>query len=134
MIELADGWEGRHGADIREFLDHLVLSDVDENHATSDQVLGLTLHSAKGLEFDACVIAGVEEGLIPHYRHAEIDNVEEERRLFYVGLTRARTRLLLTVCQERMLWGRPWAFEPSRFLAEAQLPWPARTRSGSRRP
>jgi len=121
LIELADGWEGRHGADIREFLDHLVLSEADENHATSHQVVGLTLHSAKGLEFEACVIAGVEEGLIPHYRHGAFDDLEEERRLFYVGLTRARTRLLLTVCQERLLWGRPWAFGPSPFLAEARL-------------
>lgn len=72
-------------------------------------MVGLTLHSAKGLEFEACVIAGVEEGLIPHDRHATIDDLEEERRLFYVGLTRARTRLLLTVCRERVLWGRPWA-------------------------
>jgi len=134
LIELADGWEGRHGPDIRVFLDHLVLSEADESTAASSQVLGLTLHSAKGLEFDACVIAGVEEGLIPHYRHAEFDGVEEERRLFYVGLTRARTRLLLTVCQERMLWGRPWTFGPSPFLAEAQFAWPARTRSGPRRP
>ena len=79
------------------------------------------MHSAKGLEFDACVIAGVEEGLIPHYRHAAFDDLEEERRLFYVGLTRARTLLLLTVCHERMLWGRPWVFGPSPFLAEAKL-------------
>lgn len=121
LIELADGWECRHDADIREFLDHLVLSEVDEHHVTSHQVVGLTLHSAKGLEFDACVIAGVEDGLIPHYRHAAFDDVEEERRLFYVGLTRARTRLLLTVCHERMLWGRPWAFGPSPFLAEGKL-------------
>jgi DNA helicase-2/ATP-dependent DNA helicase PcrA len=121
LIELADGWERRHGTDVRAFLDHLVLSEVDESHVTSHQVVGLTLHSAKGLEFDACVIAGVEEGLIPHYRHAAFDALEEERRLFYVGLTRARTRLLLTVSRERMLWGRPWAFGPSPFLAEARL-------------
>ena len=118
---LADGWESRHGTDLREFLDHLVLSETDDGHVTSHQVVGLTLHSAKGLEFDACVIAGVEEGLIPHYRHAAFDDLEEERRLFYVGLTRAKTRLLLTVCHERMLWGRPWAFGASPFLAEARL-------------
>lgn len=121
LIELADNWEARHGTDLRAFLDHLVLSEADDSQVTSHQVVGLTLHGAKGLEFDACVIAGVEEGLIPHYRHAEGGDVEEERRLFYVGLTRARTRLLLTVCQERMLWGRPWAFTPSSFLAEARL-------------
>ena len=121
LLDLAAGWESRHGTDLREFLDDLVLSEVDESQGTSHQVVGLTLHSAKGLEFDACVIAGVEEGLIPHYRHAGLDDLEEERRLFYVGLTRARTRLLLTVCHERMLWGRPWAFGPSPFLAEAKL-------------
>ena len=121
LLKLADGWESRHGTDIRTFLDHLVLSEADDGGVTSHQVVGLTLHSAKGLEFDACVIAGVEEGLIPHYRHAGFDDLEEERRLFYVGLTRARTRLLLTVCRTRMLWGRPWAFGPSPFLAEARL-------------
>jgi len=121
LIELADGWECRHNTDIREFLDQLVLSEVDESHVTAHQVVGLTLHSAKGLEFDACVIIGVEDGLIPHYRHADVGDVEEERRLFYVGLTRARSRLLLTVCRERMLWGRPWVFGPSPFLSEARL-------------
>jgi DNA helicase-2/ATP-dependent DNA helicase PcrA len=121
LIELAEGWESRHGADIREFLDHLVLSEADDGRVSSHQVIGLTLHSAKGLEFDAVAIAGVEEGLLPHYRHAGLDDLEEERRLFYVGLTRARTHLLLTVCRERMLWGRPWAFGPSPFLAEARL-------------
>src|SRR3989449_2499087 len=121
LLELADGWEPRHGTDIRTFLDHLVLSEADDGGVTSHPVVGLTLHSAKGLQFDACVIAGVEEGLIPHYRHAGFDDLEEERRLFYVGLTRARTRLLLTVCRTRMLWGRPWAFGPSPFLAEARL-------------
>ncbi len=121
LIELADGWESRHGTDIREFLDHLVLSETDDGHVRPHQVVGLTLHSAKGLEFDACVIAGVEDGLLPHYRHAGLDDLEEERRLFYVGLTRAKRHLLLTVCRARMLWGRPWAFEPSPFLAEARL-------------
>src|SRR5437867_1711092 len=121
LLELADGWEARHDTDIRTFLDHLVLSEADDGAVRSHQVVGLTLHSAKGLEFDACVIAGVEEGLIPHYRHSGFDDLEEERRLFYVGLTRARTRLLLTVCRTRMPWGRPWAFGPSPFLAEARL-------------
>jgi DNA helicase-2/ATP-dependent DNA helicase PcrA len=120
LIELADSWEFRHGTDIREFLDNLVLSDADDGHVSS-QVVGLTLHSAKGLEFDAVVIAGVDDGLVPHYRHAGLDDLEEERRLFYVGLTRARTHLLLTICRQRMLWGRPWAFGPSPFLAEARL-------------
>jgi DNA helicase-2/ATP-dependent DNA helicase PcrA len=121
LIELADGWESRHGTDIREFLDHLVLSEAVDGRVSPHQVVGLTLHSAKGLEFDAVVIVGVEEGLLPHYRHAGLDDLEEERRLFYVGLTRAKTHLLLTVCRERMLWGRPWVFGPSPFLAEARL-------------
>jgi len=121
LIELADGWESRHGTDISEFLDHLVLSEADAGRVSSHQVVGLTLHSAKGLEFDAVVLVGAEEGLLPHYRRAGFDDLEEERRLFYVGLTRAKTHLLLTVCRERMLWGRPWAFGPSPFLAEARL-------------
>jgi superfamily I DNA/RNA helicase len=64
----------------------------------------------------------MEEGLLPHYRHARTVDVEEERRLCYVGMTRARRRLVLSVCAGRRLWGRPMRLSPSRFLREAGVP------------
>jgi superfamily I DNA/RNA helicase len=63
----------------------------------------------------------MEERLLPHYRHVGSGDVEEERRLCYVGMTRARRRLVLSVCAERRLWGRPMRLSPSRFLREASL-------------
>ncbi len=79
----------------------------------------ITLHNTKGLEFDRVVVTGLEEGIFPHEsgRH-DPDEVEEERRLFYVGVTRARRRLHLTWCARRQLFGRWQEREPSRFLAE----------------
>ncbi len=83
----------------------------------------MTLHSAKGLEYEAVFLCGVEEELLPHARAlaehvgAE-DGVEEERRLFYVGITRAERRLVLTHCQQRLHFGQTNFCRPSRFLEE----------------
>jgi DNA helicase-2/ATP-dependent DNA helicase PcrA len=79
----------------------------------------ITLHNTKGLEFDRVVVTGLEEGIFPHESGLhDPDEVEEERRLFYVGVTRARKRLHLTWCARRQLFGRWQEREPSRFLAE----------------
>ena len=79
----------------------------------------MTLHAAKGLEFPAVIIAGLEEGLFPHSRSADDDEtLEEERRLCYVGMTRARARLFLTSAGRRRVFGEYRATEPSRFLSE----------------
>ena len=79
----------------------------------------MTLHSAKGLEFDWIFLAGMEEGLIPHARSLQSDaGLEEERRLCYVGMTRARERLFLTFAQSRQVFGQRRLTEPSRFLGE----------------
>ncbi len=79
----------------------------------------MTLHNAKGLEFGVVFMAGMEEGLFPHSRSAESEEeLEEERRLCYVGITRAKERLILTHASERRLYGYPQANLVSRFIQE----------------
>jgi DNA helicase-2/ATP-dependent DNA helicase PcrA len=103
------------------FVDRLsLLSDVDEEQGSRDaRVWMMTLHSAKGLEFPVVVLAGLEEGLFPHSRSSEDEEeLEEERRLCYVGMTRARSRLVLTGAARRRIFGEYQASKPSRFLEE----------------
>ena len=103
------------------FVDQLsLLSDVDEEAGSKDaRVLMMTMHSAKGLEFPVVVIAGLEEGLFPHSRSAEDDaELEEERRLCYVGITRAQRRLVLTSAARRRVFGDYQSTDPSRFIDE----------------
>ena len=103
------------------FVDQLsLLSDVDEEAGAKDaRVLMMTMHSAKGLEFPVVVIAGLEEGLFPHSRSADDEaELEEERRLCYVGITRAERRLVLTSAARRRVYGDYQSTEPSRFLDE----------------
>jgi DNA helicase-2/ATP-dependent DNA helicase PcrA len=102
------------------FLQHLALqTDIDTVDERPDRVTLMTLHSAKGLEFPIVVLAGLEEGLFPHMRALEQDvDLAEERRLCYVGMTRARRRLLLTYAHARTSYGTTRPSVPSRFLAE----------------
>jgi DNA helicase-2/ATP-dependent DNA helicase PcrA len=78
----------------------------------------MTLHNAKGLEFRAVFMIGMEEGIFPHVRSIEENSLEEERRLAYVGMTRAKERLTMTHAMRRTLFGRSEANLPSRFLDE----------------
>ena len=110
---------------LSDFLDELVLGDRDmdndkEKQLQRNAVALMTLHSAKGLEFPQVYLVGLEEGILPHYRSLENDEagVEEERRLCYVGVTRARERLTLSLPLSRMKWGKPRDTIPSRFLYE----------------
>ena len=102
-----------------EFLEQVSLvSDVDEMSDAS-QVALMTLHSAKGLEFDIVFVTGMEDGVFPHHRSmTDPYELEEERRLAYVGITRARKQLYLTHAWSRMLHGQTSYNPPSRFLAE----------------
>jgi DNA helicase-2/ATP-dependent DNA helicase PcrA len=106
--------------DLRSFLENIALvSDIDNLDEEIDRVSLMTLHSAKGLEFPVVFLTGLEEGVFPHSRSLlEPGEMEEERRLCYVGLTRARERLYLTHCWKRTLYGAERYNKPSRFLEE----------------
>ncbi len=108
------------GAGIQEFLAEVTLaSAIDRWDEASGAVTLMTLHAAKGLEFPIVFIVALENGLLPHARAAENDNqIEEERRLFFVGITRARRELYLSRCLVRTFRGQQQATFPSRFLAE----------------
>jgi len=122
LVSAAREYETREPeASLGGFVDQLsLLSDVDEEQGTRDARIWLmTMHSAKGLEFPVVFIAGLEDGLFPHSRSREDgEELEEERRLCYVGMTRARTRLVLTGAARRRVFGEYQATEPSRFLDE----------------
>jgi len=112
----------QRGETLRDFLDHAALvSDTDEYKAEA-QVTLMTMHAAKGLEFPLVFIAGLEEGLFPHSRANESqDDLEEERRLCYVAITRAEKYLYLTHSMKRRVYGAETPSEPSRFLMEFPL-------------
>ncbi len=98
-----------------QLLDRL---DRDEDDEQTNQVQLMTLHAAKGLEFDHVFLVGVEEELLPHRNCMDEAGIEEERRLAYVGITRARQTLTLTHARQRMRYGEIIDCEPSRFLTE----------------
>jgi DNA helicase-2/ATP-dependent DNA helicase PcrA len=101
------------------FLQEISLySDQDAIRGQQSLVTLMTLHNAKGLEFKAVFMIGIEEGIFPHVRSIEEQGVEEERRLCYVGMTRAQERLVLTHATSRSLWGNRAFNLPSRFLEE----------------
>jgi len=106
-----------------DYLQQIALfSDADAYDAGSERVAMMTLHSAKGLEFDNVFIVGVEEGLLPHERSADNDSeTEEERRLFFVGITRAKTNLRMTFARYRQIRGQTLRTIPSQFLFELGL-------------
>ena len=122
LVSAAREFETRHPEPtLAGFVDQLsLLSDVDEEAGSRNaRVLMMTMHSAKGLEFPVVVISGLEEGLFPHSRSSEDEaELEEERRLCYVGITRAQRRLVLTSAARRRVFGDYKSTEPSRFIAE----------------
>ena len=122
LVSAATEYETREAdASLGGFVDRLsLLSEADEAQGSNDaRVWMMTMHAAKGLEFPVVIVAGMEEGLFPHSRSSEDeDEVEEERRLCYVGLTRARERLILTGAARRRVFGDYQSTEPSRFLDE----------------
>ncbi len=105
--------------DLDKFLEHVSLFAIDDKYdPVMDKVNLMTMHSAKGLEFEAVFVAGMEEGLSPHTLSFGPEDLEEERRLCYVAITRAKTHLYLTLAARRTLFGERSANMPSRFLSE----------------
>lgn len=112
--------EGTEDKTLAYFLEHVALvSDVDDVELGHDKITLMTLHSAKGLEFPVIFLTGMEEGLFPHARSLlDEEELEEERRLCYVGITRAKEILYLTGAKTRTIFGRTAFSVPSRFLKE----------------
>lgn len=106
---------------LSEIVNRLILRDMmerGEDDAEADQVQLMTLHASKGLEFPYVFMVGMEEGLLPHQSSIDEDNVDEERRLAYVGITRAQKELVFSIARERRQFGEIIQPEPSRFLYE----------------
>ena len=122
LVSAARDYESHDAeASLGGFVDRLsLLSEVDEESGSKNaKVWLMTMHAAKGLEFPLVVIAGMEEGLFPHSRSSEDEEeIEEERRLCYVGMTRAQSRLIITGAARRRFFGEYQSTEPSRFLEE----------------
>jgi uncharacterized protein (TIGR00375 family) len=104
-----------------EFLETTLLQkETDEYDARADRVTLMTLHASKGLEFPVVFVVGCEENLIPYVREARANDLEEERRLLYVAMTRAQEKLILTHAKTRILFGQKYQNPPSRFLRDIE--------------
>jgi len=120
LITVAREYSEEKEGGLQDFLDHAALRSEADDYDESAAVSLMTLHNAKGLEFFTVFVVGCEEGLFPHSRSVVSDELEEERRLCYVGLTRAKSKLYLTYSQQRRFYGRDTGEQnfPSRFLNE----------------
>ena len=119
--DMLKGDEVNEPMNLNQVVTRLTLRDMmerGEDDDESDQVQLMTLHASKGLEFPHVYLIGMEEGILPHQTSIDEDNVEEERRLAYVGITRAQQTLTFSLCRERRQFGELIRPEPSRFLAE----------------
>jgi len=121
MTEMLEGSDLDEPMTLTQVVTRFTLRDMMERGESDeelDQVQLMTLHASKGLEFPYVFLVGMEEGLLPHQSSIDEDNVDEERRLAYVGITRAQKELIFTLCRERRQYGELVRPEPSRFLLE----------------
>ncbi|QTL39697.1 DNA helicase Rep [Xenorhabdus budapestensis] len=130
MSEMLEGDDLNEPMTLSQVVARFTLRDMlerGEEDGELDQVQLMTLHASKGLEFPYVFLVGMEEGLLPHQSSIDEDNIEEERRLAYVGITRAQRELFFTLSKERRQYGELIRPEPSRFLLELpqdDLDWP----------
>ena len=111
--------ESTDNPSLEDFLEQISLvADIAEHKNESDVVTLMTIHSAKGLEFDYVFIIGMEEGLFPHINSIDQGDIEEERRLCYVAITRAKKKLWLVNAKSRLIYGKRDSYFPSRFISE----------------
>lgn len=121
ISDMLEGSELDPPMTLQEVVNRLILRDMmerGEDDEETDQVQLMTLHASKGLEFPYVFMVGMEEGLLPHQSSIDEDNIDEERRLAYVGITRAQKMLFMTLVKERRQYGEVINPEPSRFLHE----------------
>lgn len=115
----SDYQENNPEDNLYDYLENLsLLSDLDKTEDSNDSLSMMTMHAAKGLEFPVCFIVGMDDGLFPSKRSIDEGNLEEERRLCYVAITRAKEKLYLTSSEIRRNYGQPVFYKPSRFLDE----------------
>lgn len=134
--ELVTDAKERSDMDLAGYLEELaLLSDLDTANDSHDSITLMTLHAAKGLEFPVVFMIGLEETIFPHSRALyDADQMEEERRLCYVGMTRAREELYMSSASSRMIFGMTQHNPPSRFLADIESPTIAPSVSGQMGP
>ena len=115
---IEDYEEDKKKPSIKRFLDRIALMQDSDDTAAKDKVIVMTVHSSKGLEFDTVFMCGMEEGIFPHQRAIDEGGIEEERRLCYVAITRAKNTLYISRAGERRKFGQKVESKPSRFLSE----------------
>ena len=114
----------KKGTKLGDFLDKAALdAEKEEDLEKKSGVTLITLHAAKGLEYPVVYLVGLEEGILPHKRSVEEGTRDEERRLLYVGITRAKERMTMTYCATRVKWGKQEACERSSFICELNPDW-----------
>ena len=120
LVNVAEEFVPEEDNVLGEFLAQVALvSDIDNMDTIANNVTLMTLHAAKGLEFPVVFMAGLDEGIFPHLRSLNVPSeMEEERRLMYVGVTRAEEKLYLTSAKRRQMWGEFKYYNPSRFIEE----------------
>jgi ATP-dependent DNA helicase Rep len=121
VTQMLEGVDDEEPMTLPQVVTRLTLRDMmerNEEEDDADQVQLMTLHASKGLEFPYVFLIGMEEGLLPHQTSVDEGNVEEERRLAYVGITRAQRELIFTYARERRQFGEVARTEASRFLHE----------------
>jgi DNA helicase II / ATP-dependent DNA helicase PcrA len=122
MLSTLQNYDQRNRADgLAGYLDEVSLNDEREDKDDIEKKKGvclITMHASKGLEFPIVYLPGIEQGILPHRRSHEEGRVDEERRLFYVGITRAKQKLTISFTRNRMKWGQKQTSLPSPFLKE----------------